>query len=141
MGTRTPWGISDSVEKLAVGINFYGTPSHGGIGLSDTRTTEIANFYKRNHITLSNWVGNPQWWEEDCDWAIPFLYFWDDIEKYAKDAGESFNYHEFNQWTEAAINTAKFNNPDVFEAIRESRPSAYLQFDRDVLSKKSILGG
>jgi len=70
----TPWGPSQHEEILADGIIFYSTASHGGIWLSAKRQKQL-NY-------SDNWLKSPTWWEEDCDWAIPFAFFADDIRKH-----------------------------------------------------------
>jgi hypothetical protein len=72
MGKKnTPWGLADREEILAPGIISYSTPGHGGIWLSPERRQEL-NYSK-------NWLKTPEWWEEDCDWAVPYVFFADDI--------------------------------------------------------------
>ena len=76
MNKMTPWGISDdSGDVLAEGIISYSTPSHGGIWLSDERMKQIP-------ATAKNFLGNFRWWEEDCDWVVPYIIFKDDIKEY-----------------------------------------------------------
>ena len=65
MGTRTPWGTSDHSEKVAPGIIFYGTPSHGGYHLSPKRNAKVAEPLRRKD----------GWYEEDCDYARVLLTF------------------------------------------------------------------
>ena len=71
---NTPWGKADSSEILAPGIISYSTPSHGGIWLAPERQKELD--YSKN------WLKSPAWWEEDCDWSVPYLYFEKDIRAY-----------------------------------------------------------
>lgn len=60
MATSTPWGTSDYSKKIARGVVFYGTPSHGGYHLSPTMNAKVPGALR-----------NPKgWYEEDCDWAI-----------------------------------------------------------------------
>ena len=68
VGMSTPWGRADSARMLAEGIGEVGTPSHGGVWLSIERRKQLP-------------VGFPRqtWYEEDCDWAIPFVVFAPDI--------------------------------------------------------------
>ena len=70
----TPWGESDSQEILAEGIVSYGTPTHGGIWLSSERQAQLPE-------GIDNFVHDLRWWEEDCDWVVPYILFKDDIEK------------------------------------------------------------
>lgn len=66
MGTNTPWGISDFQRKVANGIICYGTPSHGGYHLSETRLSELETI---DSDLLKTFTGRG-WYEEDCDWSI-----------------------------------------------------------------------
>ena len=61
----TPWGESDNVEKLADGIYFVSTPSHGGIWLAPERRKRMGNTHA--------------WYEEDCCAAHALLEFYDEI--------------------------------------------------------------
>lgn len=70
---ETPWGRSDSKEILAKGIVSYSTPSHGGIRLSPKRIAQIP-------ATAHNFLDSLEWWEEDCDWVVPYILFKDDIQ-------------------------------------------------------------
>lgn len=72
---QTPWGIADDATELAKGIISYSTPGHGGIWLSAKRRDIV----KKLVPSVKNWNGGFEWWEEDCDWAIPYLIFADDI--------------------------------------------------------------
>lgn len=53
----TPWGKSDHKETLAVGITFYGTPSHGGIKVNKAQNEKIHPAYRNDN----------GWYEEDCE--------------------------------------------------------------------------
>lgn len=72
---NTPWGKSDSQNTLAEGIVSYSTPSHGGIWLSSERQAQLPE-------GIDNFVHDLRWWEEDCDWVVPYILFKDDIEKH-----------------------------------------------------------
>jgi hypothetical protein len=63
--TATPWGHPDTVREIATGIVSYSTPSHGGIWLSDARVASMPKPLRE----FSPWAG-PNWYEEDCDWAV-----------------------------------------------------------------------
>ncbi len=73
---QTPWGQSDGKEILAEGIVSYTTPSHGGIRLSPERQAELGY--------SANFLKSAEWWEEDCDWAVPYLFFSGAIRAYDK---------------------------------------------------------
>ena len=68
---RTPWGRVQDAEELAEGIISYTTASHGGIWLSSERRKQLN--YDGNFLKTS------EWWEEDCDWSVPYVYFRNDI--------------------------------------------------------------
>jgi hypothetical protein len=97
MVKNTPWGPAQSAVELAPGIISYSTASHGGIWLSADRQRKI-NYEK-------NWLGSKEWWEEDCDWAIPYLVFAEDIRAFGK------AYH-FEQNLEAAKRTVAMCHPE-----------------------------
>lgn len=90
MATATPWGMSDYKKKYAIGINFYGTPSHGGYKVSDKKNQMIPD-YMRN---LNGW------YEEDCEWAKVVVCFPDVFE---------------TEHVEMAKNTLKNWFPDAYE--------------------------
>lgn len=66
-GMRTPWGTADCVRQLAPGIWNVSTPSHGGIKLSKERLAKMPKSMRK------------AWYEEDCDWALVYAVFGDDI--------------------------------------------------------------
>lgn len=71
VGDRSPWGEIDSVTELMPGIAYsVGTPGHGGIAIN----WEWANICLTPHaIRYATFQWFPWfWYEEDCDWAIPF---------------------------------------------------------------------
>ncbi len=80
MRKQTPWGQADHVTELAEGIVSYCTPSHGGIWLSSSRRKIIEAIIPN----VKNFLGGLEWWEEDCDWAIPYFMFRDDIQATGK---------------------------------------------------------
>ena len=97
----TPWGLSDNVEELAEGIKSVSTPSHGGIWLSTERQAQLPT-------GLDNFNHDLRWWEEDCDWAIPYIIFADEIKK----AGKAYH---FQGNLQLAIETVKHYRPEVLK--------------------------
>jgi hypothetical protein len=91
MGTSTPWGISDYKKTYARGINFYGTPSHGGFKLSATLNAKVD---PRLRIESG-------FYEEDEEWCIVAFTF-PDI---------------FPDMQESALKTLRSGYPDQYEAI------------------------
>ena len=70
---NSPWGAVQDCDEYADGIAFVYTASHGGIVLSAARERKVA------HLKGANFLGSTKYWEEDCDWSIPFVVFQDDI--------------------------------------------------------------
>lgn len=66
---HTPWGHADHIEKIAPGIEGVSTPGHGGIHL------DAAHIKRLPAAIGAGYSGSRAWWEEDCDWAVPFLLF------------------------------------------------------------------
>jgi hypothetical protein len=64
---NTPWGHADHVVKLAEGVHFVSTPSHGGFHLDPERNAIVPPEWK--DATFRK-LGERGWYEEDCDWAI-----------------------------------------------------------------------
>ncbi len=58
--TSTPWGRSDRVTRIADGVYFVSTPSHGGAWIAPEHRHLLADI-------AGNWLGSDIWWEEDCD--------------------------------------------------------------------------
>ena len=96
---ETPWGQADSAEILAPGITSYSTPSHGGIHLSLVRQAQLPE-------GIDNFLHDLEWWEEDCDWAIPYIVFQYDIEKHGAEA-------HFAETLEAAYSTVKHYHSSI----------------------------
>ncbi len=66
-GTSTPWGRSQgSTTRLAPGICYYSTASHGGISVSRS------HWHRMSEQAIARGIpyGGRLWYEEDCDWAI-----------------------------------------------------------------------
>ena len=74
-GMRTPWGDAQDAEVMLPGIGFVSTAGHGGIKLDSTRNRMVPEYMRTKG----------GWYEEDCEWAIPFCVFEAEI---AKDARE-----------------------------------------------------
>lgn len=70
--TSTPWGTADSHEHIAEGIDFFGTPSHGGIRLSPEKNKLVPLNLREQSF---NQQGMDGWYEEDCDVYIVIATF------------------------------------------------------------------
>ncbi len=79
-GDNTPWGSADHVTEIAPGIWSVQTPGHGGIYLEPHRAIKIPPA-----LVSLTWLKESQWYEEDCDWCIPFVYFEDTIREHGSE--------------------------------------------------------
>jgi hypothetical protein len=66
-GSASPWGPIQTVTPLGPDAVAVTTASHGGIGVS---LTALARIPEPLQATAYSGGG---WFEEDCDWAIPYL--------------------------------------------------------------------
>jgi len=78
----SPWGAVDHVERLADGIHKVSTASHGGIWLSPERAADMPAWTRK----IKAYAPKPQWWEEDCEAAIPLLVFNSEMHERYQDA-------------------------------------------------------
>ncbi len=74
VGSETPWGTAQTVDEIAKGIYGVTTASHGGIYLDADHAQRVPN-----DIRESSFLGVSNWYEEDCDWCIPYVLFEDEI--------------------------------------------------------------
>lgn len=63
--TYSPWGFVQATTVVADGIYFVSTASHGGIKLDA----------KHQALMPEHWRKEGGWYEEDCDWCLPFIIF------------------------------------------------------------------
>ena len=85
--SNTPWGSVQGQDILADGIIQVYTAGHGGIVLSDSRQRQLL---KKGVAPKSNWLGSNKYWEEDCDWAVPFFHFSNDIKAFGTIPADQF---------------------------------------------------
>jgi hypothetical protein len=71
---NTPWGEVQQQTKLADGIYTVSTAGHGGFWLDESHRNRMPD--------VKNWLQSKTWWEEDCDWAKPFVRFADEIKAF-----------------------------------------------------------
>lgn len=86
MRKQTPWGMAQDAIEFADGIISYQTDSHGGIWISKARQEIVKELYPN----YPNWLGGLEWWEEDCDWAVPYVVFAKEIEA----SGKAYKFEE-----------------------------------------------
>ena len=66
-GSSSPWGPVQSVEALGPDAVFVTTASHGGLRLSDAALERLPPALQATPFSVGGWF------EEDCDWALPYL--------------------------------------------------------------------
>jgi hypothetical protein len=82
IGSNSPWGTVDNIERVCPGIVFVFTSSHGGVWVASRLMNLIPLKWRTTNFSPG------QWFEEDCDWCIPFVYLADIIRKTGDDAAE-----------------------------------------------------
>jgi hypothetical protein len=119
---HSPWGAVQDCEQLADGIYNVSTASHGGIKLDRERNSRMPE----------DWRQPGGWYEEDCDWCLPFIVFQADIlnggEKYAvKHILEGLHIKTLKNW-----------HPDKFEQYFDTilKPGeSYLKDNKELKAK------
>ena len=116
VGMQTPWGKADYAETIASGIGIVGTPSHGGIKVDRKHNQLIPDYMRR--------TGG--WYEEDCDWAIPFCVLANEIynrgncDKYIfKYITENNHKESLKSWNAASYNKYYGQNVEDKHKITE----------------------
>lgn len=100
----SPWGQIDHSRELASGIFNVSTPGHGGYWLSPARRAKLPSVaFKRNFLK------DAAWWEEDCDWCVPFLFFHEEIKPFYASVG-----YDFGAALDAAKHTAEQYHPEFY---------------------------
>jgi hypothetical protein len=66
-GGASPWGFVQTVQPLGPDAAFVNTASHGGIWVSPEGLARIPAALR------STAYSGGGWFEEDCDWSIPYL--------------------------------------------------------------------
>ena len=66
-GDASPWGSIDNVTPLGPDAVAVTTPSHGGIWVSPAGLAKIPEPLRATAYSGGGWF------EEDCDWCIPYL--------------------------------------------------------------------
>jgi hypothetical protein len=73
---HSPWGAIDDHKILAWGIVSVGTPSHGGIYLSEERQRMLPAWARK---IPASYCPKPTWWEEDCEAVVPLFCFYEEL--------------------------------------------------------------
>jgi len=104
---ETIWGHTQTIEELAPGIQFVTTASHGGVVLSDERKEQIP-------WAIKPFTGDRRYWEEDIDWAVPYLVFERELREHGADA------HYLPTALKNARDMLAGYKPEWLEAIEEA---------------------
>jgi hypothetical protein len=106
----TPWGRADHIKQVIPGMWWVSTPSHGGFYLSPERLLQMPAWA----IATPRWAGlddgpnGGPWFEEDCEWCIPVLVFWDEYQVSEKAENQPDTYTN-------AVDTLKNWHPARYE--------------------------
>jgi hypothetical protein len=66
-GSSSPWGPIQAVEALGPDVVSVTTASHGGLRVSLTALARLPEAIRETPYSQDGWF------EEDCDWALPYL--------------------------------------------------------------------
>lgn len=66
-GSLSPWGPIQTVDALGPDAASVTTASHGGLRLSRTALDRLPEPIRQTAHSRDGWF------EEDCDWALPYL--------------------------------------------------------------------
>jgi hypothetical protein len=69
-GMPTPWGTAQECGEILPGIGWVSTAGHGGMKLSSERNAQVPDYLRRAD----------GWYEEDCEWAIVFCVFAEELQ-------------------------------------------------------------
>lgn len=133
-GKRSPWGIIDYVQYIALGITHVATPGHGGFKLNRSMNAKMPKEYRREG----------GWYEEDCEWALVVLtfpiYFTDEQVAQAERSAKNYFPHEYMAVTgetltpkdsyileEEAFNRDNYNNWVVVSAVNSTKRPGYVE--------------
>lgn len=106
---HSPWGHVDGSTILAPGIVSVSTASHGGIHLDRTHVATMRRLFPDCPRL------NSPWFEEDCDWSVPFTIFADEIREYLTSRGPSWELDHLASNIHAARTAWRNWLPDAWE--------------------------
>ena len=67
LGSSSPWGPIQTVEPLGPDAAAVTTASHGGLRVSPAALARLPEAIRETPYSHDGWF------EEDCDWALPYL--------------------------------------------------------------------
>lgn len=110
----SPWGKVDHATILAPGIVSVSTSSHGGIHLDRAHQAIIRKRFPAYADSPRGRFSEP-WYEEDCDWSVPFMMFDGEILAYLQSQGPSWELDHYAENHDLAYRTWRNWLPDSFE--------------------------
>jgi hypothetical protein len=118
---KTPWGEKqfESYDP-ELGLTRVETAGHGGIWLDEEQRAQIPDYLK-----IHSQGGDGQWWEEDCAWSLPTMYFLS--QRPGKDPSDHF-------MAEHAKETAREYYPDCYKKLSREKTE-----NRQELSRAKLL--
>lgn len=96
-GSSSPWGPIQAVEPLGPDAVSVTTASHGGLRISLTAWSRLPAAIRQTAYSQDGWF------EEDCDWALPYLAL--GLDAFERDAARAAEMHQ------AAVRTVQRYHP------------------------------
>lgn len=96
-GSTSPWGAIQTVTPLGPDAVEVTTASHGGLRISAAALARLPEAIRRTGYSAGGWF------EEDCDWALPYLAL--GLDAYEPDAALAAEVHA------AAVRTVQRFHP------------------------------
>jgi hypothetical protein len=96
-GSSSPWGPIQTVESLGPDVVSVTTASHGGLRVSLTALARLPEAIRETAFSSNGWF------EEDCDWALPYLAL--GLDAFEPDAARGAELHQ------AAVRTVQKYHP------------------------------
>ena len=86
VGSSSPWGPIQTVEPLGPDAAFVTTASHGGLRVSLAAMARLPQALRETPYSQNGWF------EEDCDWALPYLAL--GLDAFERDAARAAEVHQ-----------------------------------------------
>lgn len=85
-GASSPWGPIQTLEPLGPDAVSVTTASHGGLRVSLTALARLPEAIRQTAYSTNGWF------EEDCDWALPYLAL--GLDQFEADAARAAELHQ-----------------------------------------------
>jgi len=96
-GSASPWGAIQTVTPLGPDAVAVSTASHGGLRVSPEALARMSAAIRQTAYSANGWF------EEDCDWALPYLAL--GLDAHERDAAWAAEVHQ------AAVRTVQRFHP------------------------------